>query len=127
MDGVVSPRLLQGDETEGYNVRRLGTGEERLLCCRKPPGLACGCFFFRPEALAFANAALREAAKSAEIIAIDEVGPLELAKAGFFPGLQACLSSQAFLIVSVRPQLASAVSAWFGDKAVVFRLGQTNA
>ncbi len=124
VDGVVSPRLLQGAETVGYNVQRWRTGEERLLCSREPPGLLYGRFFFRPEALAFANQGLQEAAQGAEVILVDEVGPLELRGAGFFPGLQACLQSRAFLILTVRPSLASAVSAWLGGRAVTFHLGQ---
>lgn len=102
----------------GYKVRRVSTGEEHILCAREPPGLACGRFFFRPQALTFANTALREAAQSAEVVVIDEVGPLELAGAGFFPGLQACLAARAFLILSVRPHVASPVAAWVGDQVV---------
>lgn len=118
VDGVASPRLLQGGQTVGYKVRRVSTGEEHILCALEPPGLACGRFFFRPEAVTFANTTLKEAAQSAEVVVIDEVGPLELAGAGFFPGVQACLTSRAFLILSVRPHVASLVAAWVGDQVV---------
>ncbi|MCS7216451.1 MAG: DUF2478 domain-containing protein [Candidatus Bipolaricaulota bacterium] len=118
-DGVASPRLLRDGQTVGYWVRHLRTGEERLLCSTEPPGLPYGRFFFRPEALAFANAVLARAAKEAAIVVVDEVGPLELQGGGFLPGLQACLSSQAFLVLTVRPALVAAVAAWFGEGALL--------
>lgn len=122
LDGVASPRILKNGKTVGYWVRRLPSGEERLLCALEPPGLPLGRFFFRPEALEFANTVLVRAAKEAEVVAIDEVGPLELAGGGFFPGLQACLSSNAFLILTVRPHLVPSVQGWFGAKALEIRL-----
>lgn len=122
LDGVASPRLLENEKTVGYRVRGLRSGEERLLCALEPPGLPFGRFFFRPEALEFANAVLVRAAQEAEVAVIDEVGPLELAGGGFSPGLQACLSSRAFLLLTVRPQLVPLVQAWFGAKALVVRL-----
>lgn len=69
-------------------------------------------FFFSQRALDFGNAVLTEAAKRAEVIVVDEVGPLELSGRGFAPGLRLCRKSRAFLILTVRPHLLSAVRRW---------------
>jgi nucleoside-triphosphatase THEP1 len=127
--GVASPRVLQDGETVGYRVRDLATGEEFPLCSREPPGIAFRKFFFSPDGLAFANAALRRAAGEAAAILVDEVGPLELAGGGFAPGMRAALSSPAFLVLTVRPSLVDEVRAWAGLPAAtpVWALSPTGA
>ncbi len=112
--GVVSPRVLAGGETVGYRVRDLATGEERPLCSVEPPGIPFRRFFFSPEGLALANAALARAAREAEVAVVDEVGPLELSGGGFAPGLRALLASKVFLVLTVRPFLLDEVRAWGG-------------
>ncbi|MDD5763976.1 MAG: nucleoside-triphosphatase [Candidatus Bipolaricaulis anaerobius] len=112
--GVASPRVLVGRETVGYLVRDLTTGEEHPLCSRPAPGLPFRRFTFSPEGLAFANAALVRATREAEVIVVDEVGPLELSGGGFTPGLRAALGSPAFLILTARPALVDEVRAWAG-------------
>lgn len=111
--GVASPRVLAGGETVGYRVRDLGSGEERPLCSREPPGIPFRRFFFSPEGLEFANQVLTEAAE-AEVVLVDEVGPLELGGGGFAPGLRAALRSRAFLVLTVRPSLLEEVRRWAG-------------
>ncbi|MBC7220055.1 DUF2478 domain-containing protein [Candidatus Bipolaricaulota bacterium] len=110
--GVASPRVLVAEGTVGYQVRDLATGEERPLCSLDPPGIPFRRFFFSPEGLAFANAALERAAKAADVVVADEVGPLELSGGGFAPGIRTALKSPAFLVLTVRPSLADAVRRW---------------
>ena len=69
-------------------------------------------FFFSQRALDFGNSLLKEAAGKAEVVVVDEVGPLELAGRGFAPGLRICRESGAFLILTVRPHLLSPVKRW---------------
>ncbi|MGQ9700092.1 MAG: nucleoside-triphosphatase [Candidatus Bipolaricaulaceae bacterium] len=107
--GVASPRVLQGGETVGYLVQDLQSGKEVPLCSLNPPGVRFRRFFFSPEALAFANAVLTQAARQAEVIVVDEVGPLELDGGGFAPGLRLSFSSPAFLLLTVRPPLVEEV------------------
>ena len=110
--GVASPRVLVAGKTVGYRVRDLATGEERPLCSVEPPGIPFRRFFFSPEGLASANAALARAVRTAEVIVADEVGPLELIGGGFTPGIRAALGSPAFLVFTVRPSLVDEVRAW---------------
>jgi len=69
-------------------------------------------FFFSQRALDFGNSVLKEATGKAEVIVVDEVGPLELSGCGFAPGLGICRESGAFLILTVRPHLLSLVKRW---------------
>jgi len=69
-------------------------------------------FFFSQRALDFANSVLKETAGKAEVVVVDEVGPLELSGRGFAPGLGICRESGAFLILTVRPHLLSLVKRW---------------
>jgi len=98
----------------GYRVRDLSTGEERSLCLDKPPGIPFRRFFFSPDGLVFANALLEQAAREAEVIVVDEVGPLELSSGGFAPGLRALLCAPAFLVLTVRSSLVDEVRSWGG-------------
>ncbi|MBC7098973.1 DUF2478 domain-containing protein [Candidatus Bipolaricaulota bacterium] len=112
--GVISPRVLEGGVTVGYRVRDVSTGEQRPLCSVSPPGMRFGGYYFSPEGIAFANRALSKATAEAQIVVIDEVGPLELSGGGFAPGVLAVRRAGLPLILSVRPGLIDRVSRWLG-------------
>ncbi|MBC7222458.1 DUF2478 domain-containing protein [Candidatus Bipolaricaulota bacterium] len=122
LGGVLSPRVMVAGKTVGYLVRDLRSGKELLLCSQDPPGIRFRRYFFRPEALAFANEVLIKAAKEAEVVVVDEVGPLELSGGGFAPGLKACFASSAFLVLTVRPALVPEVLVQTGLLFEVFCL-----
>ncbi|MGY4706467.1 nucleoside-triphosphatase [Candidatus Bipolaricaulota sp. J31] len=112
--GVVSPRTLRRGETVGYRVRDLATGEERPLCALTPPGLRFGRFYFAREGLEFAREAIIRAAREAEFVVVDEVGPLELEGHGFAPGIVEARASGKPLAITARPRLVDAVLDWLG-------------
>ncbi len=112
--GVVSPRVLEYGLTTGYIVRDLLSGEERRLCTENPPGIRFRRFYFSPTALEFANAAVARAGHEADVVVVDEVGPLELGGGGMAPGVQKVLHSGAFLIMCVRPWLVEEACLWAG-------------
>lgn len=122
VEGIASPRILKEEETVGYKVVDLVTAEERVLCQDHPPGVPFRRFYFQPEALDFANRLLEKAAQEAEVIVVDEVGPLELEGGGFAPGLAAAIRSQALLILTVRPFLVDAVRSLLSAEVTVFPL-----
>ncbi len=112
--GVVSPRVLEGGLTIGYRVRDLSSGEERTLCTEEPPGIRFRRFYFCPRSLEFANQAIRRASEEADLVVVDEVGPLELAGNGLAPGLSAALGSGTFVVMCVRPWLVDDALLWAG-------------
>ncbi len=122
VDGVASPRIVENGQTVGYRVRDVRTGQEHPLCSRHPPGLRFRRFYFSPAGLAAANAILARAAAQAEVIVVDEVGPLELSGQGFAPGLARCLTARAFLVLTVRPHLVPEFLARFAQDFAVFSL-----
>jgi len=112
--GVVSPRVFEGGLTVGYRVRDLATGEEQTLCTEEPPGIRFRRFYFCPRGLEFANEAVRRASRWANLVVVDEVGPLELAGNGLAPGLVRALDSGVFVVMCVRPWLVDDALLWAG-------------
>jgi nucleoside-triphosphatase THEP1 len=93
-----------GPDSTGIPSPSGGEGQGEIFRFRR--------FFFSQRALDFANSVLKEAAGKAEVVVVDEVGPLELSGRGFAPGLGICRESGAFLILTVRPHLLSPVKRW---------------
>jgi len=97
-----------GSDSSGVPSPFGGEGQGEIFRFRR--------FFFSQRALDFGNSLLKEAAGKAEVIVVDEVGPLELSGRGFAPGLKICRESGAFLILTVRPHLLSPVKRWLDLK-----------
>jgi nucleoside-triphosphatase THEP1 len=93
-----------GPDSAGIPFPPRGEGQGEIFRFRR--------FFFSQRALDFGNSVLKDAAGKAEVIVVDEVGPLELSGRGFAPGLGICRESEAFLILTVRPHLLSPVKRW---------------
>jgi hypothetical protein len=104
-----------GADSSGVPFPPGGEGQGEIFRFRR--------FFFSQRALDFGSSVLKEAAGKAEVIVVDEVGPLELSGCGFAPGLGICRESGAFLILTVRPHLLSPVKRWLNlEKAEVLLL-----
>jgi len=91
------------------------TGEERLLAAEgvELAGPRWGRFSFSQETLDWGNEVMRQAvAGPADLVLLDEVGPLELAAgSGFLPALKILLGSKKAGLVVVRPALLEQVRA----------------
>ncbi len=111
--GVLSPRVMQGNETVGYTVRDLTTRQERPFAGREPPGIRVGKFFIDPVGLIFARDAIDRAVRTAAVVFIDEVGKLEIAGAGLAAGVEAALTGTAVPILLVRTEFVAEVRARF--------------
>jgi molybdopterin-guanine dinucleotide biosynthesis protein A len=107
--GIISPRILDGDETVGYTVYDLASGEQRLFADTRPPGIAVGKFFISPEGLAFARNAIERAAAKAHVVFLDEVGRLELDGRGLATAVRTLLDSSAVPVLLVRQSFIPAV------------------
>ena len=91
----------------------VATGEERLLAAEGQPlaGPHWGRFTFAAETLAWGNEVVRRAlAGPADLVLLDEVGPLELVTGeGFLPALKILLGREKAGLVVVRPALLEQV------------------
>lgn len=130
--GLLSPRIMERDETVGYTVRDLMLGEERPFAGLTPPGIAIGRFYIREEGLAFARRAIERAAvhapARAQVVFVDEVGRLELTTdhtpqgytpvdhtpAGHAPAVRVLLRSPALPVLLIRSAFVSQVIEAFG-------------
>jgi nucleoside-triphosphatase THEP1 len=112
--GVPAGLITRTVGPERYLVD-VATGEERLLAAEDTAlaGPRRGKFSFSEEALVWGNEVVRRAvAGPADLVLLDEVGPLELVKgAGFLPALEALLGSEQDALVVVRPGLLEQVQA----------------
>ncbi len=69
----------------GYAVRSIRTGDQRILMSSvsDEANVPVGRFFLYPEAMDWAKGQLQEGMR-AEILVVDELGPLELAEKGYY-------------------------------------------
>jgi nucleoside-triphosphatase THEP1 len=112
--GVLSPRILDGDETIGYTVHDLGTGEEQPFVRLTPPGIPIGRFYLTENGLAFARATIERATRSKQVVFVDEVGRLECDGKGHALAVRVLLRSQALPVLLVRYAFVERVVETFG-------------
>jgi nucleoside-triphosphatase len=78
--GLLSPAIFEGGVKTGIGLVNLTTGEQRQLArlrTQNTPGIATKRWTFDEEVLAWGNAILRDITQ-ADLLIIDELGPLEL-------------------------------------------------
>ena len=108
VDGWFSVAEIVGGQKERYFLEGIASGERRLLAAREPifqNSLHAGTYYFDPEVFRQASTLVQKAAE-ADLLVIDEFGPLENKGAGFSEILQTLLSTyQGILVISVRSSL----------------------
>lgn len=131
--GILSPGWWSDGRRAGYRVQDLLSGESRPLALRSAADgpIRQGEFVFDAAGLSFGRAALaRGVAAGADLLIVDEVGPLELRGEGWAPELDRLHAhpTSATLWV-VRPELVEKVrQRWPGlAAAAVVRAGATSA
>jgi len=89
ISGFLSERVSQGREISGYDLFDLKTEKSRPFIRKqsKGEGERVGPFFLIPQVLAEAKEIILHG-KKADVLVIDEVGPLELSGKGFWPALE---------------------------------------
>ena len=100
--GFLSESVREGDEILGYDLVEQG-GERRLPLLRTTGGEGAqetGRYFLLPEGLAVAEEILL-AGRDADLLVVDEVGPLELKGAGLWPALRRLLLPPATCLLLV--------------------------
>jgi nucleoside-triphosphatase THEP1 len=118
--GFLAPGVIAGGRKAGFNLVDLSSGETVQLCSENVGDEQAvqrwGRFEFRREGLAFGREALTANATNADVLVVDEVGPLELGGGGWAETLDLAVSSFAGpILLVVRHALVDAVKSRWGS------------
>lgn len=118
--GCLAPSVYANDALVGFDIVNLHSNQKTPLALR-----ASGCgvgqgFQFLAEGLALGNEALGSpATKDADLIIVDEFGPLELAHAGWRTAADRLMTvPDAVLVLVVREELAAKVQQLYRAAAI---------
>jgi nucleoside-triphosphatase len=105
--GILEPSLYDNGKLLGFNVLDVQNQKQTPLARRNNDKSTTGFFKFITEGLQFGNAALStKATKFADLIIIDEFGPLELKGQGWRRNIDSLLSSSnAIILIIIRQRL----------------------
>jgi nucleoside-triphosphatase THEP1 len=105
--GILEPSLYNNGELIGFDVLDLHSQKRTPLARRNKDKSTTGSFNFITDGLKFGNAVLTsEAIKSAELVIIDEFGPLEVNGQGWRRNIDSLLSSSnAIMLIIIRQEL----------------------
>jgi len=109
--GLLSPGLYHNSKLLGFDVLDLHSQRRTPLARRTISQSKAGPFTFISDGLKLGNAALSaEATKSADLVIVDEFGPLELNNEGWRKNVDSLLiSSNAVVLLVVRRELTDTV------------------
>ena len=115
--GLLAPSLYRDGELLGFDAVDLRNETRAPLAKRNTNAGKTGRFTFLPEGLKLGSAALgASAAKSADLVIVDEFGPLELDGRGWRENVDSLLaSSGALILLVVRRELAEQVRRVYTD------------
>ncbi|MBM3744860.1 MAG: hypothetical protein FJW34_03570 [Acidobacteria bacterium] len=132
--GVLAPGLWRDGERWGFDVVDLLDGRSEPLCRRDAPleAVAAGPFHFLAEGLRFGREALsleRLEQAGADLVIVDEVGPLELSAEGWAEPLEVLVErwSGPMLWVVRRGLVREVAARWLRTPPVVVDVGQADA
>ena len=123
--GILAPSLYRDGRLIGFDVLDLRDGTRAPLARRETRADARAPFTFIDEGLGLGTAALsEEATESADLIVVDEFGPLELSGRGWRSSVESLLASdKPTVLLVVRRELVDAVRQMYAD----FRCRSINA
>lgn len=109
--GLLAPSLYRQGRLIGFDALDLRRGVRSPLAVRREAPGAVGPFHFLEEGLRLGSQALEvAAADGADLVVVDEFGPLELAGRGWRTAVDALVhAGRTLLVVVVRRELADAV------------------
>jgi nucleoside-triphosphatase THEP1 len=115
--GLLAPSLYRDGELLGFDVLDLRNKTRVSLARRNKEDCKTGQFKFFQNGLKLGNAALSaQATKTADLIIIDEFGPLELNGQGWRKNTDSLIaSSNAMILFIVRQELAESVRQLYAD------------
>ncbi|MEM3012095.1 MAG: nucleoside-triphosphatase, partial [Candidatus Hadarchaeales archaeon] len=92
--GIFCPELREGGERVGFEIRDLLTGEVGVLARVGLEGPGVGKYGVNLEALErIGGGGIRRALEEAEVVVVDEIGPMEVLSKGFREAVLQALSS----------------------------------
>ncbi len=111
--GILAHRVMEEGRLIGYDLEVIGEGKRVPLARRSGTSLEkVGPFAFSKAGLALGRRALRESA-AAQVVIVDEIGPLELKGGGWAREVVELLrESSTALILVVREELSARVRGW---------------
>ncbi|MBW6489996.1 MAG: nucleoside-triphosphatase [Lentimicrobium sp.] len=118
VSGIYARGIWENGERSGFVIESILTGESMVLCENKfhPGWKQFRKYWFNPDAFITGNLWLTKAIEcNAEVIMVDEIGPLELKGEGWaenLPGIFA-QSFKRIVIVSIRPSLTKEIISTF--------------
>ena len=126
--GVLCPGEMENGIRTSFDLRNISTGEETLLGARTTAAEQRR-FTFSEDGLAAAKSALScKACSDADVVIVDEVGPMEIKGRGFHSSLSSLLALPCVHIWVVRPSLVEAVSRhWLVSNPVVVNVNDDTA
>jgi molybdopterin-guanine dinucleotide biosynthesis protein A/nucleoside-triphosphatase THEP1 len=115
--GLLAPPLYRNNKLLGFDVLDLRNQTRAPLARRKISQSKAGPFTFIADGLKLGNTVLsEETTKSADLIIVDEFGPLELKGRGWRKNVDSLLvSSDAVILLVVRRELADTVRQLYTD------------
>ena len=115
--GILEPSLYDNGELLGFDVLDVQSQKRIPLARRNKDESTTGFFNFLTDGLKFGNAVLSsETIKSADLIIIDEFGPLELKGDGWRRNIDSLLSSSnAFMLIIIRQELTETFRQLYSD------------
>jgi nucleoside-triphosphatase THEP1 len=115
--GLVAPAVYRDGALIGFDAVDLRSGQRAALARDNGKGSTAGRFEFLAEGLRLGNASLSPAATaSADLVVVDEFGPLELNQQGWRRSVDLLAqSSEAIILLVVREELADEVERLYGD------------
>jgi nucleoside-triphosphatase THEP1 len=125
--GILAPGSFKEEQKEGFWLEDVSTGKRWLLSSRTPSEgwKRYGHYYFNPETLQEGHKILIKAADAkADLIIIDEVGPLEMSNGGWAPSIERlCETTTAPQLWAVRSSLADkAARKWNVGDVYLFEL-----
>jgi nucleoside-triphosphatase THEP1 len=133
--GVLNHGIRALHEKTGFMLEVVATGDQYFLADNhrhSDTEIASGSFFFSPRTFEIAVEALK-ASSGADVIVVDEFGPLEKMGQGLWPGIEYLLHHHpGCLVISVRPRLLADLqkilhSAFANDPSNVMVLHRTTS
>jgi len=115
--GILEPSSYDNGELLGFDVLDLHSQKRTPLARRNKDKRTIGSFKFIADGLKFGNAILSsETIKSADLVIIDEFGPLEIKGNGWRRNIDSLLSSSnAIILIIIRQELKATFRLLYAD------------